>query len=101
MRQDAGRPLHAFKVDGGASQNDLLMQMQADFMGSPVVRPKNVETTALGAGLLAGLAVGVWKSREELGPRLTVDRRFEPEMNPEVRERHAVRWRRAVERARG
>jgi len=101
MRQDAGRPLAAFKVDGGAAQNDLLMHTQADFIGTPVVRPKNIETTALGAGLLAGLAVGVWKSRDELAPRLAVDRRFEPNMNPEERERRAVRWRRAVERARG
>jgi glycerol kinase len=101
MREETGRPLAAFKVDGGAAQNDLLMQAQADFIGSPVVRPKNIETTALGAGLLAGLAVGVWRSRDELAPRLAVDRRFEPDMNPEERERRAVRWRRAVERARG
>lgn len=101
MRLDAGRPLGAFKVDGGAAKNDLLMQMQADLIGGPVVRPVNVESTALGAGLLAGLATGVWKSREELVPRLAIDRRFEPDMTLEERDRRFTRWRRAVERARG
>jgi glycerol kinase len=101
MQRDAGRPLGAFRVDGGAAANDLLMQIQADVMGQPVVRPRNIETTALGAGLLAGLAVGVWKTREELAPRLVADRRFEPEMTQRERERRAVRWRRSVERARG
>ena len=101
MREDAGRPLGTFKVDGGATKNDLLMQMQADLIGCPVVRPVNVESTALGAGLLAGLATGVWRNRKELEPRLAVDRSFESKMNPEERERLSARWRRAVERARG
>ena len=86
----APRPL---KVDGGACKNDLLMQLQADLLERPVVRPKMVETTALGAAFLAGLAVGFWKSRDEIGESWKMDRRFTPKMGGAARDRHA----RAVE----
>jgi glycerol kinase len=97
MQAEAGKPVTEFKVDGGACQNDLLMQFQADLLGVPVVRPRMVETTALGAAFLAGLAVGVWAGREEIRRAWKVDRRFRPRMAPGQRERHLDRWRRAVE----
>jgi glycerol kinase len=68
MQQDAGAPLTELRVDGGAAANDLLMQFQADLLGVPVVRPKILETTALGAAYLAGLTTSLWKSREERRP---------------------------------
>ena len=97
MQAEAGKPVTEFKVDGGACQNDLLMQFQADLLGVPVVRPRMVETTALGAAFLAGLAVGVWAGREEIRRAWKVDRRFRPRMAPDQRESHLDRWRRAVE----
>jgi glycerol kinase len=90
------RELH---VDGGAARNDLLMQFQADVLGVPVIRPKVLETTALGAAYLAGLATGVWKSTAELAEHREIDRRFDPAM-PEADARALrARWSRAVERA--
>ena len=70
MKQDAGRPIEELRVDGGASANDLLMQFQADILQVPVVRPKVIETTALGAAFLAGLAVGFWADVEEICPSM-------------------------------
>ena len=96
MMKDAGRAAPVFRVDGGASANDLLMQFQADLLGVPVERPRMVETTALGAAFLAGLAAGVWPSRDEIGRAFKVGKRFEPKMKPEDRERHLAKWRRAV-----
>jgi glycerol kinase len=96
MRAEAGKPFPAFKVDGGASQNDLLMQFQADLLDVPVVRPHMIETTALGAAFLAGLAAGVWKGREELRRAWKVGKRFEPRMKPTEREAFLAKWRRAV-----
>ncbi|MEZ4433649.1 MAG: glycerol kinase GlpK, partial [bacterium] len=78
MEADAGIGLTELRVDGGACQNDLLMQIQADLLGVPVVRPRVIETTALGAAYLAGLATGYWKSTEEIAEQWAVDRRFEP-----------------------
>jgi glycerol kinase len=86
-------------VDGGACQNDLLMQFQADLLDVPVERPRMVETTALGAAFLAGLATGVWKDREEIRRNWKVGKRFEPKMKPTEREAHLARWRKAVEAA--
>jgi glycerol kinase len=100
MREDAGQPLNTLKVDGGAAQNDLLMQMQADLIGGAVVRPRIIETTALGASLLAGLATGVWKTRDEVRASWRAERRFEPSMSTEERDRTFRKWRRAVERTR-
>jgi glycerol kinase len=99
MRAEAHRPIPAFKVDGGASQNDLLMQFQADLLGVPVERPRLIETTAFGAAFLAGLATGVWKDREEIRRNWKVGKRFEPRMKPLDREAHLARWRKAVEAA--
>ncbi len=101
MAADAGVPLAELRVDGGAAANDLLMQIQADVLGVPVVRPEVTETTALGAAYLAGLAVGVWRDQEEVRARWRVDRRFEPTMGAGARERLVGDWRRAVERAGG
>jgi glycerol kinase len=100
MESDAGIRLKELRVDGGASRNDLLMQMQSDLLGVPVVRPQVSETTALGAAYLAGLAVGVWKSRAELAAQWRPDRRFAPAMRPAERTRRARAWEKALERAR-
>jgi glycerol kinase len=99
MERDAGQPLRELRVDGGASTNDLLMQFQADLLGTTVVRPRITETTALGAAYLAGLAVGYWSSRDELVSLWQVDRRFEPRMSREEAHARMQRWSRAIERA--
>ncbi|GAA5512793.1 glycerol kinase [Deinococcus carri] len=100
MQQDSGAPLTELRVDGGASNNNLMMQFQADILGVPVVRPKVTETTALGAAYLAGLAVGYWAGPEAITEQWQVDRTFEPQMPEAERERLMARWRRAVERSR-
>ncbi|UCH24569.1 MAG: glycerol kinase GlpK [Trueperaceae bacterium] len=99
MESDSGVPLSELRVDGGASQNDLLMQFQADILGVPVVRPKVTETTALGAAYLAGLATGFWRDTAELSAHWQIERRFEPKMERAGREVLLERWRRALERA--
>ncbi|MGB3307203.1 MAG: glycerol kinase GlpK [Thermomicrobiales bacterium] len=98
MQADADIRLEELRVDGGAAQNDLLMQIQADVLGVPVVRPKVVETTVRGAAYLAGLATGVWKNREELRSNWEVDRRFEPSIGADEREERYARWQEAVRR---
>ena len=100
MQKDSGEKLAELRVDGGASANDLLMQFQADLLGVPVVRPRVLETTALGAAYLAGLTVDLWKSREELARQWKAARRFEPHMDSSDREARMARWREAVRRAR-
>jgi glycerol kinase len=100
MEADAGIKLKELRVDGGASANDLLMQLQADLLNVPVVRPKVAETTALGAAYLAGLAVGFWKSQADIARQWQVDKRFKPAMKPAVRTRIAKGWQRALSRAR-
>jgi glycerol kinase len=99
MQADAGLRLSELRVDGGAAANNLLMQFQADLLGVPVVRPKVLETTALGAAYLAGLATGVWKSRDDIARHWKAARRFEPRMPRAEAERRIEEWRRAVERA--
>lgn len=99
MRRDSGRDIPTFKADGGAAANNLLMQYQADVLGTPVVRPRNLETTSLGAAFLGGLGAGVWDSPDTIRRAWKADRTFKPKMKPEVRERHLAKWRRAVERA--
>jgi glycerol kinase len=101
MQKDSTQPLAELRVDGGATANDLLMQFQADILGVPVVRPRILETTALGAAYLAGLTVNLWKSREEVARQWRAERRFEPRMGPSQRENLMTRWRDAVGRARG
>jgi glycerol kinase len=88
-------------VDGGASRNDLLMQLQADVLGVPVVRPRVTETTALGAAYLAGLATGLWSGADELTAQWQVARCFEPRLAAVTRQAKLARWREAVQRARG
>jgi len=101
MAKDSGIALAELRVDGGASKNDLLMQMQADFLGVPVVRPKVTETTALGAAYLAGLAVGLWSSTKDIATQWSIDRRFEPAMAAAARQAKLARWHQALERAKG
>jgi glycerol kinase len=100
MKDDSGIAMSALRVDGGASRNDMLMQFQADILQAPVVRPKVVETTALGAAYLAGLATGFWKDRSELTRSWQVDRTFEPEMSADRAAHRRGRWSQALDRAR-
>ena len=97
---DSGLALTELRVDGGAAANDLLMQMQSDLLGVPVVRPKVTETTALGAAYLAGLAVGYWKDLDEIATQWAVDRRFEPGISGDEAAARMQQWHRAVERSR-
>ena len=99
MQKDSGIHLASLKVDGGAVANDFLMQFQSDIMGTTVVRPKLIETTALGAAFLAGLAVGFWKSTAELSDKFSIDREFEPTLPAEQREQLYAGWQKAVTRA--
>ena len=100
MSRDAvaagGAPVAELRVDGGACVNDLLMQFQADLLGIPVVRPQVTETTALGAAYLAGLAVGTYKSLDELTAQWQVERRFLPTMPRSRAAELMAQWERAV-----
>ena len=96
MEADSGIKLSELKVDGGAAANNYLVQTQADISGAPVLRPKCVETTAMGAAYLAGLAVGYWKNQEEIRQNWAVDRCFEPEIEESSRECRVNGWRKAV-----
>ena len=99
MEADSGRSLGTLKVDGGASANDLLMQMQADVLATTIVRPEVIETTALGAASLAGLGAGVWKSRDDIARVWREERRFEPSRDRARVEAALARWNQAVARA--
>ena len=101
MAKDSGIALAELRVDGGASKNNLLMQIQADLLGVPVVRPKITETTALGAAYLAGLAIGLWSSTQDIASQWSIDRRFEPNMALADRQAKLARWHQALERAKG
>ena len=101
MEQDSGQKSRELRVDGGAAADDLLMQFQADLLGIPVVRPRVLETTALGAAYLAGLATGVWGSREEIAKQWKVAKRFEPKMKRGRAEQRIEEWKRALGRAKG
>ena len=100
MAADAGEALRALRVDGGAAANSFLMQFQADVLGVPVDRPRVVETTAMGAAFLAGLATGFWKSQADLERARRIDRRFTPRMNEETRDALYRGWQGAVSRVR-
>ena len=100
MQKDAGEKLTELRVDGGAAANDLLMQFQADLLGVPVIRPKVLETTALGAAYLAGLTTNLWKSKEEIASHWQVQKRFEPQMSRATAADMMSRWREAVSRSR-
>ncbi len=99
MEADSGITLKELRVDGGACANNLLMQLQADLLNVPVVRPKVAETTALGAAYLAGLAVGYWKNQADIARQWQVDRRFRPSMKPAARKTMAAGWNKALGRA--
>jgi glycerol kinase len=101
VQDDSGIPLSELRVDGGAAVNDAMLQLQADLLGVPVVRPKVTETTALGAAYLAGLAVGVWESAGTVSRQWQVDKRFEPALSSAVVARRRAEWRAALERAKG
>jgi glycerol kinase len=101
MKRDSGIAMNELRVDGGASANNLLMQFQADILQVPVVRPRVIETTALGAAYLAGLATAFWKSRQDVQEGWQVDRIFEPQMSATAAGQRRERWADAVKRARG
>ena len=98
MSRDAGIPLKELKVDGGASRNNLLMQFQADILGTRVIRPQTVETTAMGAAYLAGLAVGYWSGTDEIRRQWQIDRIFEPSMEAEKVATEKAGWADAIKR---
>jgi glycerol kinase len=100
MKQDSGVDIHGLRVDGGACANDMLMQFQADILQAPVVRPKVIETTALGAAYLAGLATGFWKDRADVSRAWQLDRTFEPMMSADKAAHRRARWSQALSRAR-
>src|SRR5437762_14210200 len=97
MARDARARVRALQVDGGAVANDWLMQYQADQLGVPVERPRVIETTALGAGLLAGLGTGFWSSHREVERARVVERTFRPTKTATWRRTERARWRHAVE----
>ena len=99
MQEDSGIKLAALKVDGGACANNFLMQFQADIIGAPVQRPVCIETTAMGASYLAGLAVGYWESKEDVTANWAISRTFEPTMCETKREELVKGWKRAVGRS--
>jgi len=101
MEADAATPLAELRVDGGATANNMLMQFQADLLGVPVVRPRVRETTALGAAYLAGLAVGYWRDRAEIGRLWQAEHTFEPAMDRGRAAELRSTWSRALERSQG
>jgi glycerol kinase len=98
MEKDSGKPTQELRVDGGATANNFLMQFQADLLDCEIKRPKIIETTALGAAFLAGLAVGFWKDQEELQKLWQPDKTFSPAMEDSKREKLVHFWHKAVER---
>jgi glycerol kinase len=100
LEQESALPLAELRVDGGAAANNLLLQLQADLLGRPVVRPQVTETTALGAAYLAGLAVGVWRDESEIADLWRAERRFEPAMPAAEVAAIKARWQEAVSRCR-
>ena len=98
MEKDSGVKLDVLKVDGGVTANELCMQMQADILGVPVSKPVVAETTALGAAYAAGLAVGFWKSKDELVQNWNEAKRWEPQWNDEQRTQGYAGWQKAVQR---
>ena len=101
MKADSGIELSALKVDGGASANDFLMQTQSDIINAPVNRPQCVETTAMGAAYLAGLAVGYWANKEEVIKNWAIDQTFEPSLPEKIRQERIKGWNKAVKYAYG
>ncbi len=100
MNRDGAGPLTELRADGGAARNNLLMQTQADLLGVPVIRPRQIETTALGAAYFAGLAVGIWQSPAELANHWQAEHVFEPAQSADWRQARLAEWHRAVDRSR-
>ena len=96
MEKDLKKKMRSLKVDGGASKNDLLLQMQSNFLGSTVIRPTQVETTALGAAFLAGLGAGVWKSKKEIKEIWLKDQEFKSKISVKQRAEKRRDWNKAV-----
>jgi glycerol kinase len=101
MELDTGNKLTSLRVDGGASKNNFLLQFQSDIIDTDVVRPSCVETTAMGAAYLAGLAVGYWKNKEDVINNWSVDKEFKSSMDKEEREKELAGWKQAVASTRG
>lgn len=101
MEEDSGIKLESLKVDGGACANNFLMQFQSDILGVQVDRPEVIETTALGAAYLAGLAVGYWKDREDVSKNWAISRKFTPDIKDERRKELLEGWHEAVKRSTG
>jgi glycerol kinase len=101
MEKDLGKKMKPIRVDGGAVENNLLMQLQSDFLGISVLRPKNIESTALGAAFMAGLGVGIWASKDDLKKVWKLDREFKPTLNGGERKKRLADWTKAVERCIG
>lgn len=101
MEKDTGKRMPALRVDGGASANNYLMQFQADILGKPVERPKNIDTTALGAAYLAGIQAGIWKNADDLRKNESAPDRFDPAMPAAERERELAYWKKAISRVQG
>ena len=101
MQQDSGIPMRSLRVDGGMVVNQMLMRFQADMLNVPVVRPRVLETTALGAAYAAGLAVGYWNGLDDLRANWEVAETWRPEMEAERRELLTKAWAKAVERSMG
>ena len=99
MQEDSGLTLKGLRVDGGASANNYLMQFQSDILGENINRPRVVETTALGAAYLAGLAVGFYKDKEEIKSSWIIDKEFSPNMSEEKRSLLYRGWKKAVSRS--
>lgn len=99
IQKDSGINLKKLKVDGGAVRDNFLMQFQSDILGVPVVRPQVIETTALGAAYLSGLAVGYWKDKEEIAQKWKVDKEFSPNMDEKIKEKLYKGWKKAVSRS--
>ena len=100
MRQDADLEIPALRVDGGAAANDLLLTLQSDLSGVPVLRPACIETTALGAANLAGLGAGIYKTTDEIAAHCHTERTFMPALDAASRAARLARWKKAVERSR-
>ncbi len=98
MKNDLGKKLKSIKVDGGASENDLLMQLQSDYMGIQVIRPQSIETTSIGAAYLAGLGIGFWKDVREIQKIWRIDQEFHPLQNPKAIKRRKEDWQRAIKK---
>ena len=99
MKEDSGIEINSLKVDGGATANNFLMQFQSDILNTKVLRPEIIETTALGAAYLAGLAVGFWKNKEEIKKNWRLNKEFTPDLSENLREKYYKCWKKAVEKA--